>query len=70
MSRYNSAAWIARPEGNYAQAYEVWQRALENYLQLAREEASASKLRAAAAAVHAAALRKGRLASPTHDRRR
>lgn len=47
---------------NYAQAYAAWQHALDNYLRLAREEASAGKLRAAA--VHAAALAKGRLANP------
>ena len=46
----------------YAQAYVAWQHALAQYLRLAREEASAARLRVAAAAVHAAALRKGRLA--------
>ena len=46
----------------YAQANAAWQHALAQYLRLAREEVSAAQLRVAAAAVHAAALRKGRLA--------
>jgi hypothetical protein len=54
------------PEGadeeGYAHAYAAWQHALGDYLRLARAEAGAAKLRAAAAAVHAASLRKGRLA--------
>jgi len=50
------------PDNGYAEACEMWQRALGQYLRLAREGAAGSRLRAAAAAVHAAALRKGRLA--------
>jgi hypothetical protein len=54
-------------DDSYAAAYEVWRQALENYLRLARDDASAARLRAAAAAVHAAALRKGRLARHAGD---
>jgi hypothetical protein len=50
----------------YAQARAAWQHALAQYLRLAREEASAAQLRVAAATVHAAALRKGRLAPDDH----
>ena len=52
---------------SYAAAYAAWQYALDDYLRLARAEAGASKLRVAAAAVHAAALRKGRLAPAPAD---
>ncbi len=48
-------------EESYAEACEAWRHALDRYLRLARDGAAAAKLRAAAAAVHAAALRKGRL---------
>ena len=51
----------------YAQARVAWQHALEQYLRLARAEASAARLRVAAATVHAAALRKGRLAPEDLD---
>ncbi|MEI8296651.1 MAG: hypothetical protein WCH32_01390 [Pseudomonadota bacterium] len=54
-------------EGGYAQACAAWQHALGDYLRLARAEASSAKLRVAAAAVHAASLRKGRLAAGPHD---
>ncbi len=51
-----------RPDDSYAEACDAWRRALEDYLRLARSDAGAARLRAAASAVHAAALRKGRLA--------
>lgn len=70
MSRDHSVAGTVRPEEDYTQADAAWQRAFDHYLQLAREEASAARLRAAAAAVHAAALRKGRLADATHGQER
>lgn len=50
----------------YAEACALWRTALEQYLRLAREGAGGSRLRAAAAAVHTAALRKGQLAR-THE---
>jgi len=50
------------PDGSYDEACEAWRRALGDYLRLARNNAGAARLRAAANAVHAAALRKGRLA--------
>ena len=50
------------PDGGYAEACALWQIALDQYLRLAREGAAGSRLRAAAAAVQAAASRKGRLA--------
>jgi len=53
----------------YAQAHAAWQHAIAQYLRLAREEAGAARLRVAAANVHAAALRKGRLAPEDHDER-
>ena len=55
------------PEDGYAEASELWRTALEQYLRLAREGAGGSRLRAAAAAVHAAALRKGRLVRERED---
>lgn len=54
------------PAEQYAQAHAAWQHALAQYLRLAREEASAAQLRVAAASVHAAALRRGRLAPDDH----
>jgi hypothetical protein len=51
----------------HAEACEAWRHAVEHYLQLARHGAAAGKLRAAAAAVHAAALRKGRFAGGSED---
>ena len=57
----------ARPEDRYDEACDAWRCALEQYLRLAREGAGGTKLRAAAAAVHAAALRKGRLARSQAD---
>jgi hypothetical protein len=51
-----------QPTASYAVAYRLWHDALALYLRLAREGAPAAKLRAAAAAVHSAALEKGRLA--------
>ena len=51
----------------YSDACEAWRRALEDYLQLARRNAGATRLRVAALAVHAAALRKGRLAHGPED---
>ncbi len=59
----------ARDEG-YAQAHSAWQQAFDRYLHLARAEAGAAKLRVAAAAVHAAALRRGRLTSRRDDAER
>jgi hypothetical protein len=56
-----------RPDDRYAEACEAWRRALGDYLRLAREGAGAARLAAAAHAVHAAALRKGRLARPFED---
>jgi hypothetical protein len=53
----------------YARAQAAWQHALSRYLELAREEASAAQLRVAAAAVHEAALRKGRLTPERPDER-
>ena len=70
MSRDHPVAGTVRPEEDYTQADAVWQRAFDCYLQLACEQAGATKLRGAAAAVRAAALRKGRLADATHDRER
>ena len=55
------------PDDGYADACEIWRTALDQYLRLAREGAGGSRLRAAAAAVHAAALRKGRLARRIED---
>ena len=55
------------PDDRYAEAYEAWRRALADYLRLARQEVSAARLRVAARAVHAAALRKGRLAAGLGD---
>ena len=57
----------SRPDDRYAEACEVWRTALDQYLRLAREGAGGSRLRAAAAAVHAAALRKGLLAREHED---
>lgn len=54
-------------DDRYALACEVWRRSLENYLRLAREGAGAATLRVAAAAVHAAALDRGRLARDRED---
>lgn len=51
----------------YAEACEAWQHALDSYLRLAREGAAGAKLRAAAAAVQEAALRKGRLSRGLED---
>ena len=70
MNSDNSLARIEPSEDHYAAAYGAWRRALDHYLQLARDEASASKLRAAIAAVHAAALQRDRLAGPAHERPR
>jgi hypothetical protein len=55
------------PDDSDAEAYEAWRRALAEYLRLAREDASAARLRAAASAVHAAALHRGRLARGLED---
>jgi hypothetical protein len=46
---------------SYGRAVEVWRDSVERYLDLARRGASAAALRAAANAVHQAALDKGRL---------
>jgi hypothetical protein len=51
----------------YDEACALWQTALAQYLRLAREGAGGARLRAAAAAVHAAALRKARLARGHED---
>jgi hypothetical protein len=59
-----------RANDGYAEAYEAWRYALDDYLRLARDGAGAAKLRAAAAAVHAAALRKGRFARGPEDAER
>ena len=48
-------------DDRYAEACAAWRRCLENYLRLAREGAGGARLRAAAAADHAAALHRGRL---------
>jgi hypothetical protein len=61
------ATSTAPSDDAYAEAYDAWRRALGNYLRLAREGAGAAKLRAAAAAVHAAALNKGRIAHGPGD---
>ncbi|MBS0374196.1 MAG: hypothetical protein JSR73_06420 [Proteobacteria bacterium] len=45
---------------SYARAEYQWRLAFDRYLMLARSGASSVTLRAAAAAVHAAALEKGR----------
>jgi hypothetical protein len=52
-----------------AEANEAWRRALADYLRHARQEISAARLRAAARAVHAVALRKGRVAGGLGDAR-
>ncbi len=62
MAAHADATSAQHPDGDYAEACEAWRRALEDYLRLARNNAGAARLRAAATAVHAAALRKGRLA--------
>lgn len=48
----------------YARAERQWRLAFDRYLMLARSGASSAMLRAAAAAVHAAALEKGRFLPP------
>jgi hypothetical protein len=55
------------PDAGITEADEAWRRALADYLRHARQEVSAAMLRAAARAVHAAALRKGRLANGLQD---
>ena len=52
---------------SYAAACKAWRHDFDSYLRLARQGASTARLRAAAAAVHAAALRKGRLARALED---
>lgn len=54
---------VAAPTA-YADATDAWRGALDRYLQLARDGASSATLRAAIAAVHAAALERGRCAAP------
>ena len=65
-----SATPAPDPGDGYAEAYETWRRALADYLRLARQQVSAARLRVAARAVHAAALRKGRLAGGREDAER
>lgn len=48
-----------------ADAAELWHNALDRYLRLAREGASNAVLRGAIAAVHSAALERGRRTIPT-----
>jgi hypothetical protein len=50
-------------DGGYAEADAAWRAAFARYLAVARTGANAAALRAAAAAVHAAALQRGRLAT-------
>jgi hypothetical protein len=69
MAPAPDAAPLATDDG-YAQACEAWRHAFEDYLRLARAGAGAAQLLAAAAAVHAAALRKGRLARRAEDAQR
>ena len=67
MTSQPPSASAPLPVDRYAEATEAWYRALGDYLRLARAGASAAKLRAAANAVHAAALRRGRLAGGPED---
>jgi hypothetical protein len=52
---------------SYGEAYQAWRDSCERYLALARSGASATTLREAAAAIHQAALQKGRLARDSED---
>jgi hypothetical protein len=52
---------------SYRDAYQAWRDSCERYLALARSGASATTLRLAAAAIHQAALQKGRLARDGDD---
>jgi hypothetical protein len=58
------------PAERYARACAAWHHALEHYLRLARQEASAARLKAAAAAVHAAAFYRSRLKVADEDHER
>jgi hypothetical protein len=58
---------VPDPDSGFAEADEAWRRALADYLRHARREVSAARLRAAARAVHTAALPKGPLADGLGD---
>ena len=64
MASVSSFQTPVAPPNTYADATDAWRNALDRYLQLARDGASTATLRAAIAAVHAAALERGRCAAP------
>ena len=63
MPSLSSLQTPVTPLTTYADATDIWRGALDRYLQLARDGASSACLRAAIAAVHAAALERGRCAT-------
>jgi hypothetical protein len=56
-----------RPRDDAEAADAAWRAALARYIDLARQGANATRLREAAAAVHRAAVHKGKLARSPAD---